>query len=250
MTLQALTAMLRHPRERPVTYLNKGQTYSLTVVDSKLPIEIDRPLEYRTFVRVSFEEEGQRRSNLVGPWQLWKEGQGLNEASKRKSELLAVEYVETFQGGARCQSYRQIRLENASVDGFCVTWTADPTTAVRVITIPLRFNFLSTDFSRSKGVKEVPVRLCAKRKILRSEGEKGILEHDSEMSYCVVKLFRDHGAERKNSNDVSHAKKKIEKLKKEMTGRELGGGFVGTNRGYNPINGGQSGHRPQKRKGR
>lgn len=184
MTLQTPTAMLRQTKASPVTYLNKGQTYSLTVVDSKPPIKSDRPLVYRTFVRVSFEEEDQR-SNPVGSWQLWKEGRGFKEAYERKSELLAVEFVKPFPDDPQCQGHTQIRLEFASIDGFCVTWTADPTMQVCGYTIPLRFNFLSTDFSRSKGVKGVPVRLCAKTNILPSDGEKRIMKHNSEMCYCV-----------------------------------------------------------------
>jgi hypothetical protein len=92
--------------------------------------------------------------------------------------------------------------------------------------IPLRFNFLSTDFSRLKGVKGVPVRLCTKTELLRLEGVKRTTEHDSEMCYCAIKLFRDHGAERKLSNDVAHIKKKIEKLNQQITDRELGSDFV------------------------
>lgn len=238
--------MLRQTKASPVTYLNKGQTYSLTVVDSKPPIKIDRPLEYRTFVRVSFEEEDQR-SNPVRSWQLWKEARGFKEASERKSELLAVEFVKPFPNGSQCQGHPQIRLEFASIDGFCVTWTADPTMQVCGYTIPLRFNFLSTDFSRSKGVKGVPVRLCAKTNILPLDGEKRIMKHNSELCYCVVQLFRDHGAERKLSNDVAHVKKKIEKLNREITDRTLGTETVGPNGGHNPINSGQFDHQPQKR---
>jgi hypothetical protein len=230
-----------------VTYLNKGQTYNLTVTDTQPPIKSDRSLEYRTCVRVSFEEEEQR-SNPVGSWQLWKEGRGLKEAYDRKSELLAVEYVDPISDGARGQGHPNIQLINASVDGFCVTWRAHPTTQVCEYTIPLRFNFLSTDFSRSKGVKGVPVRLCAKTEILPSDDEKPIMKHSSEMCYCVVKLFRDHGAERKLSNDVAHVKKNIEKLNKEIADRELGADFAGPNAGYNPMNSAQFDHRRQKRK--
>jgi hypothetical protein len=230
-----------------MTYLNKGQTYSLEVVDSKPPIKSDRPLKYRTFVRVSFEEQEQR-SNPVRSWELWKDGRGLNEAYKRQSELLAVEFVEPFQDSASFLEHRQIRLEKATVDGFCVTWTADPTAKVCRYTIPLRFNFLSTDFSRSKGVKGVPVRLCAKTQILRSDGEEQMMGRDSEMCYCVVKLFRDHGAERKLSNDRAHIMKRIEKLTKEITNRELSRDFVRPTRGIELLNDCQLDHRPQKRK--
>ncbi|CAG8000048.1 unnamed protein product [Penicillium salamii] len=248
VTLLAPTSIVRHTNERPVTYLNKGQIYSLEVVDPKPPLKIDGPLEYRTFVRVTFEEQDQR-SDPVRSWELWKDGRGLNEAYKRQSELLAVEYVEPFQDSAKRPEHRQIRLERATVDGFCVTWIADPTTKVCKYAISLRFNFLSTDFSRSKGVKGVPVRLCAKTEILRSDGEEWMMEHDSEMCYCVIKLFRDHGAERKSSNDVAHVKKKIEKLNKEITDRELGVDLIGPNHGCGSMNGGQIGHRPQKPKG-
>jgi hypothetical protein len=40
--------------------------------------------------------------------------------------------------------------------------------------------------------------------------------------YCKVKLFRDHGAERKLSNDVAHVKKTIDKLKQQISQIEAG----------------------------
>jgi hypothetical protein len=49
---------------------------------------------------------------------------------------------------------------------------------------------------------------------------------EAEVCYCKVKLFRDHGAERKLSNDVAHVKKTIEKLRQQIQQSELGpGGF-------------------------
>jgi hypothetical protein len=36
----------------------------------------------------------------------------------------------------------------------------------------------------------------------------------------VVKLFRDHGAERKSSNDKTHARKRIEELNKQIVVQE------------------------------
>jgi hypothetical protein len=214
-TLEAPTAMLWHSERRPVTYLNKGQTYTLKVRDSQPPVKDTSLVKYRTFVRVSFEEQDQR-SDPVASWQLWKEGRGLQEADQRQSALMAVEYVDLFRDNASSQINPQIWLEKTYVDGFCVTWTANQTTNLCEVVIPLRFNFLSTDFSRSKGVKGVPVRLCAKTKFLRPEGEKGTMECYSEICYCVLKLFRDHGAERKLANDAALVKKKIEKLNKQI----------------------------------
>jgi hypothetical protein len=44
----------------------------------------------------------------------------------------------------------------------------------------------------------------------------------SEVAFCKVKLFRDHGAERKLSNDVAHVKKTIDKLKQQISQAETG----------------------------
>jgi hypothetical protein len=174
-------------------------------------------------VHVSFEGEDQRLKP-VESWKLWKESRGSKEAYMRKGKILAVEYVDPSQEEARGQGNQQIRLEEAFADGFCVTWTADSTANVYEATISLKFNFLSTDFSRSKGVKGVPVRLCAKTRMLRSDDESKLMEDKSELCYCVVKLFRDHGAERKSSNDKTLVKKKIEKLNRQIIGTETGAG--------------------------
>ncbi|KAJ5473971.1 hypothetical protein N7475_003537 [Penicillium sp. IBT 31633x] len=247
VTLQAPTAMLWHAEKSPVTYLNKGQEYCLTVADSTPPTKKAGLFKYRTFVHVSFEGEDQR-SNPVASWQLWKESRGLKEAQERKGKIIAVEYIDPYPEYFRTQGHRQIQLEESFVDGFCVTWTANSTANVYEAAISLKFNFLSTDFSRSKGVKGVPVRLCAKTKRLWSDDESKIMEDESELCYCVVKLFRDHGAERKSSNDKTHVKKKIEKLNKQITGTETGADLDGISRNNSLMNGGQFDIRPQKKR--
>ncbi|EPS29934.1 hypothetical protein POX_b03048 [Penicillium oxalicum] len=230
VSLRAPTAMVKHPREVPISYLNKGQAYNLTVMDSNPPMMGSEPLQYRTYVRVSFEEEEQR-SKPAACWQLWKEGRGMSESHQRGGKLLAVEYVDSHQGGDD-HKHRQISVEHTSFDGFCVTWTANPTTGTPDCSIPVRFNFLSTDFSHSKGVKGIPVRLCAKTELLTPTDESDS-PREAEVCYCKVKLFRDHGAERKLSNDVAHVKKTIEKLKQQIAQAEMGGGFGKRKRGSN-----------------
>ncbi|KAJ5891845.1 uncharacterized protein N7473_008073 [Penicillium subrubescens] len=230
VSLRAPTAMVKHPREVPISYLNKGQAYNLTVVDSNPPMVGSEPLQYRTYVRVSFEEEEQR-SKPAACWQLWKEGRGMSESHQRGGKLLAVEYVDPHQGGED-HKHRQIQVEHASFDGFCVTWTANPSTVTPDCSIPVRFNFLSTDFSHSKGVKGIPVRLCAKTELL-TPGDESASPREAEVCYCKVKLFRDHGAERKLSNDIAHVKKTIEKLKQQIAQAEMGGGFGKRKRGSN-----------------
>jgi hypothetical protein len=246
VTLQAPTAVHQNGNEKPITYLNKGQPYSLTVEDSSPPTNKAGIFEYRTTVHVSFEGEDQR-SDPVASWQLWKEIRGLEDAHEREG-LLAVEYIDPSQGDVRNQGHCQVQLEEVSLNGFCVTWTADPTTNVHEAPIPLKFNFVSTDFTRSKGVKGVPVRLCAKTEMLRSDDGNKVMVNEPEMCYSVVKLFRYHGAERKLWNDKIRMEKKVEKLNKRIIQREANASFARRCHNNSAINGQQFDIPPRKKR--
>jgi len=220
VTLNAPTAMIKQADEIPVTYLNKGQAYSISLVDTAPVQSSAGPVKYRTFIRVSFEDE-QQRARPASCWQLWKEGRGTNEAHQRGGRLQAVEFVDPSQvGGGEVQGRPRVELESSSFDGFCVTWTPVHNAAPEC-SIAVRFNFLSTDFSHSKGVKGIPVRLCAKtEQLISAPGSPP--DTVKELCYCKVKLFRDHGAERKLSNDIAHVKKTIDKLKQQIAQVESG----------------------------
>ncbi len=213
--------MVKHSDEIPISYLNKGQAYSLSVMDTLPAVSSTSPIRYRTFVRVSFEDEEQR-AKPGACWQLWKEGRGTSEAHQREGKLLAVEHVDTNQGGDEESRKPQIELLNNSFDGFCVTWAPNPMNGRSECSISVRFNFLSTDFSHSKGVKGIPVRLCAKTEKIQPEFSNSTSDNQAEVCYAKVKLFRDHGAERKLANDVAHVKKTIEKLKQQISQAESG----------------------------
>ncbi|KAF2743673.1 CP2 transcription factor family protein-like protein [Sporormia fimetaria CBS 119925] len=221
VTLNAPTAMVKHADEIPVTYLNKGQAYNISLVDtnpSQCPSGI---VKYRTYVRISFEDD-QQRQRPAACWQLWKEGRGTNEAHQRGGRLQAVEFVDPSQvGGGDVQGRPRVELESASFDGFAVTWIPANSNAPEC-TIAVRFNFLSTDFSHSKGVKGIPVRLCAKTDLVTAGPGSPPEPPAAELCYCKVKLFRDHGAERKLSNDIAHVKKTIDKLKQQIAQVESG----------------------------
>src|ERR1700733_8133026 len=106
----------------------------------------------------------------------------------------------------------QVGDSTTSFDRFTVTWqSTSPTPAIYFC---VRFLFLSTDFSHSKGVKGVPVRLVAKTEYLGSS-ESNTFQNTvaSELAYCKIKLFRDKGAERKLANDRQHLERAIEKLR-------------------------------------
>lgn len=219
VTLNAPTAMIKHADEIPVTYLNKGQAYSVQIVDTTPSLPIPPGTRYRTFVRISFEDE-QQRQRPATCWQLWKEGRGTNEAHQRGGKLQAVEYVEASQPAESDDKRTRVELDTASFDGFSVIWTPG-VNGMAECNIAVRFNFLSTDFSHSKGVKGIPVRLCAKTQTF-GPGSPRATSDSSEVCFCKVKLFRDHGAERKLSNDVAHVKKMIDKLKQQIAQAETG----------------------------
>ncbi|CAG9991381.1 unnamed protein product, partial [Clonostachys byssicola] len=220
-TLNAPTAMIKHADEIPVTYLNKGQAYSLSIIDTQAAMPLNPGTRFRTFVRVSFEDEEQRQKPSVC-WGLWKEGRGQNEAHQRGGKLQAVEYVEAGQPVEGDEKKTRVELDTSSFDGFSVIWTPG-SQGVPEVNIAVRFNFLSTDFSHSKGVKGIPVRLCAKTRLLSGDGSPNSPEDSTaEICFCKVKLFRDHGAERKLSNDVAHVKKSIDKVKHQINQVESG----------------------------
>jgi hypothetical protein len=219
VTLNAPTAMIKHAEEIPVTYLNKGQAYSVSIVDTEPTVPLPPGTRYRTFVRISFEDE-QQRQRPGTCWQLWKEGRGTNEAHIRGGKLQAVEYVEANQPAESDDKRTRVELDTASFDGFSVIWTPGVNGSAEC-NVAVRFNFLSTDFSHSKGVKGIPVRLCAKTETIPTGSPHSVADF-SEVAFCKVKLFRDHGAERKLSNDVAHVKKTIDKLKQQIAQAETG----------------------------
>ena len=238
--------MIRHLDEIPVTYLNKGQAYTMSIVDSMPFVPAFGPTKYRTFIRISFEDE-QQRQRPAACWQLWKEGRGLAEAHQRGGRLQAVEYVDPSQQGGDDDSRRpRVELDSASFDSFSVIWTPTSGMTTADCSVAVRFNFLSTDFSHSKGVKGIPVRLCAKTEILSSSTPDSPPVVAPEVCFCKVKLFRDHGAERKLSNDVAHVKKTIDKLKQQIVQVESGVREFGKRKRPSSTAEKSSGERPAK----
>ncbi|OJD19983.1 hypothetical protein ACJ73_08602 [Blastomyces percursus] len=123
VTLKAATAMAKYPDENPITYHNKGKTYTMSVLDTAPMASGALPLKYRTFIRVCL--QGSKPASL---WQLWKEGRGSNETHRSDEKLLAVEHMDPNQGGDGDIRPSQVQLETSNFDGFSVIWSPNPVT--------------------------------------------------------------------------------------------------------------------------
>ncbi|KAJ9049445.1 hypothetical protein DSO57_1024361 [Entomophthora muscae] len=95
-----------------------------------------------------------------------------------------------------------IDCDLSQFDRATVKWNGR--TGARIL---IKFNCLSTDFSRIKGVKGIP--MCV----------RAITEN--ERSFCKIKLFRDKGAERKNKDDQRHLEKIWDKMKGKLEDHPL-----------------------------
>lgn len=208
--------MIHGPNEIPVTYLNKGNIYSISILDTAPTMLGSTSVWYRTSIRISF-EDSQHGKKPSTHWNFWMEGRGNDEFQQRGGKMQGVEYVEA-RVVAEDDTRTRVNLETASIDGFSVLWSRGSGEPANCH-IGVRFHFLSTDFSHSKGVKGILSRFCAKTEIVSANS----LYYSSEVPeicFCKVNVFRDHGAERKLANDITYVKKSMEKIKQQIVQAE------------------------------
>lgn len=175
--------------------------------------------KYRTHIRIVFEDQ-QQRSDPAAYWELWKRNHWSDSAYKNGNRIQAVDYVDLMKNASSGLERGQTQLESASLDGFTVTYVSNASNS-SAYSIPMRFNFLSTDFSFSKGVKGIPLRLYAKTELV-SRDPTEIIGSSTEARFCNIKVFRDHGAERKIANDIGHVEKKIAGITLQIAQVDLG----------------------------
>ena len=192
-----------------MTYLNKSSRYTISVEDTLRAEMSPGKKVYYTSVQVVFDTERQRQQPL-SYWQLWE--QARNDDGSAEGRSHAIEYLNP------CESDRQDHMANLQVvhsDGFSLMWSADHASKGAFF-IPFRLNFRSTDFSHCKGVIGAAMRLCSRTEEISTSSAE-FLDPDLPMSFCRIKSFRSHGAERKNVNDQAIAEKRIKRLKQQLS---------------------------------
>ncbi|BFZ56321.1 hypothetical protein PYCC9005_003366 [Savitreella phatthalungensis] len=214
-TLHAATAMVKSADEIPLTYLNKSQAYVLSIGEL-------RPEEctYRTTVKVLFDEHDSAE-RIAGYWRLWRDGRGLAEALERSADKVRAIECDLAATNTSVANFARQKVQCAvpklvseSFDGFTIEWSGDAKGTTCIVAV--RCHFLSTDFSHSKGVRGVTLRLAIQTERVSSPGQP------LDGAACLIKLFRDKGAERKSSNDTQHVKKAISKLESGLEGATAG----------------------------
>ncbi|KAL7334094.1 hypothetical protein PS15p_202910 [Mucor circinelloides] len=200
VALEAPTAASQKLEEPPLTYLNKGQYYNITLKDK------DRyDGDVISTVAITFHDESHRVS-ATDYWKFWLTQQ------KDGEDARAVELDLSRSSGAQA-------IEGRQFDRVSFRWNGKLGASVHI-----RFNCLSTDFSRIKGVKGIPLRLQIESEQAHLFGtavatashhlrQSHQPHHYIEKTYCRIKLFRDKGAERKNKDDAKHIERQLEKLR-------------------------------------
>ncbi|KAJ2879605.1 hypothetical protein H4R27_005211, partial [Coemansia aciculifera] len=133
--LEAPTAAAQRADDSPLTYLNKGQLYGVSLVDKSLADTF-----YSTTLRIAFHEDSHRRGAATY-WNFW-----LNQQESPRSAR-AIELDKAGSTGV-------VAAESKQFDRVTFQWHGR-----RGAKVMIRFNCLSTDFSRIKGVKGIPLRI-------------------------------------------------------------------------------------------
>lgn len=181
-------------KDDPLTYLDKGQTYTITVSDTHLTTPSPSGLVYHMVVGVLFSNK-ELRSNSAKYLQGWK------DAQESASESRMVKYI--GQQGLSGNRNSPFQIQSVSLNGFSGTWAPETEIGPFKCAINVNFHFLSSDFSHARGSVGTPFRLSVQTMVIPGEV--------SEICYRSVKLYRENGAERQNSNDMTQAVDRLEK---------------------------------------
>ncbi|CAO3593685.1 unnamed protein product [Absidia cylindrospora] len=156
-----------------------GQAYNITLKDTQ------QMEGYMTStIMIMFHDEDHRKT-APNYWKFWQ----TQQTNPQMARAIDIEHT---------KSSGLYQVECHSFDRITFRWLGNK--GARLL---IRFNCLSTDFSRIKGVKGIPLRL-------HMETSYG---NEIERSYCRIKLFRDKGAERKNKDDAKNIERQLEKLR-------------------------------------
>ncbi|KAM4027994.1 grainyhead-like protein 2 homolog [Anomaloglossus baeobatrachus] len=174
-TLEATKSLRQKQGEGPMTYLNKGQFYAVTLSETGSNKCFRHPIsKVRSVVMVVFSEDKNRDEQLKY-WKYWHSRQ--HTAKQRVLDI--ADYKESFNTIGN--------IEEIAYNAVSFTWDVNEEAKI-FITV----NCLSTDFSSQKGVKGLPLMIQIDTYSYNNRSNRPI-----HRAYCQIKVFCDKGAERK-----------------------------------------------------
>uniref|UniRef100_A0AAY4E9I8 Grh/CP2 DB domain-containing protein n=1 Tax=Denticeps clupeoides TaxID=299321 RepID=A0AAY4E9I8_9TELE len=174
-TLEATRSLRQKQGEGPMTYLNKGQFYAVTLTETGANKRLRHPIsKVRSVIMVVFSEDKNRDEQLKY-WKYWHSRQ--HTAKQRVLDI--ADYKESFNTIGN--------IEEIAYNAVSFTWDVNEEAKI-FITV----NCLSTDFSSQKGVKGLPLMIQIDTYSYNNRSNKPL-----HRAYCQIKVFCDKGAERK-----------------------------------------------------
>ncbi|XP_018079378.1 grainyhead-like protein 2 homolog isoform X2 [Xenopus laevis] len=188
-TLEATKSLRQKQGEGPLTYLNKGQFYAVTLSETGANKCFRHPIsKVRSVIMVVFSEDKNRDEQLKY-WKYWHSRQ--HTAKQRVLDI--ADYKESFNTIGN--------IEEIAYNAVSFTWDVNEEAKI-FITV----NCLSTDFSSQKGVKGLPLMIQIDTYSYNNRSNKPI-----HRAYCQIKVFCDKGAERKIRDEERKQNKKKSK---------------------------------------
>ncbi|XP_060949116.1 grainyhead-like transcription factor 2b isoform X1 [Limanda limanda] len=174
-TLDATRSLRQKQGEGPMTYLNKGQFYAVTLNELSANNRLRQPIsKVRSVVMVVFSEDKNRDEQLKY-WKYWHSRQ--HTAKQRVLDI--ADYKESFNTIGN--------IEEIAYNAISFTWDVNEEAKI-FITV----NCLSTDFSSQKGVKGLPLMIQIDTYSYNNRSNKPL-----HRAFSQIKVFCDKGAERK-----------------------------------------------------
>uniref|UniRef100_A0AAQ5YYK7 Grh/CP2 DB domain-containing protein n=1 Tax=Amphiprion ocellaris TaxID=80972 RepID=A0AAQ5YYK7_AMPOC len=174
-TLDATRSLRQKQGEGPMTYLNKGQFYAVTLNELSANKRLRHPIsKVRSVIMVVFSEDKNRDEQLKY-WKYWHSRQ--HTAKQRVLDI--ADYKESFNTIGN--------IEEIAYNAISFTWDVNEEAKI-FITV----NCLSTDFSSQKGVKGLPLMIQIDSYSYNNRSNKPL-----HRAYSQIKVFCDKGAERK-----------------------------------------------------
>ncbi|XP_056254540.1 grainyhead-like transcription factor 2b isoform X1 [Seriola aureovittata] len=197
-TLDATRSLRQKQGEGPMTYLNKGQFYAVTLNELSANNRLRHPIsKVRSVIMVVFSEDKNRDEQLKY-WKYWHSRQ--HTAKQRVLDI--ADYKESFNTIGN--------IEEIAYNAISFTWDVNEEAKI-FITV----NCLSTDFSSQKGVKGLPLMIQIDTYSYNNRSNKPL-----HRAYSQIKVFCDKGAERK----IRDEERKL--FRKKSKGKDGGVGVI------------------------